>query len=209
MRFCNFCKNHFNEIDKDHWVSNGKLRSRCRFQLISYNKKSVEEKHKYNQVYYSNNKDSILNKIKISYQENKLEISANRLKRRNENPLLRVKDSYSSSAKRAFAQNGYDKNTKSAALLGCSFEELKVHLELKFDQSMSWDNYGIMWEIDHVCPIHQAKTYDEVIMLCNYINLRPLSVTLNRRKHKRKTYEAEMMCKSLLNRDWKEGELFL
>lgn len=203
MRFCSFCKNYFNENDSTHWTSNGKQKPRCKLQLINYNSKNAKKRHEYNQNYYANNKNSILIKTNASYKENKLKISNLRLRRRQQDPLLRIKDTYSAAARRAFAQKGFGKDTKSAYLLGCSFEELKTHLESKFDQTMSWENYGIIWEIDHICPIHQAKVYDEVVKLCCYLNLRPLPITLNRRKNRRKTNEAEIMCNLLLNRDWK------
>jgi CRISPR/Cas system Type II protein with McrA/HNH and RuvC-like nuclease domain len=38
---------------------------------------------------------------------------------------------------------------------------------------MSWENRN-EWHIDHIMPISMAKTYDEVIRLNHYRNLRPL-----------------------------------
>lgn len=37
-------------------------------------------------------------------------------------------------------------------LVGYSLEELKVHLENKFQESMTWENYG-KWHIDHIQPV--------------------------------------------------------
>lgn len=38
-------------------------------------------------------------------------------------------------------------------LLGCTPAEFKSHLESRFDEKMSWDNYGDYWVIDHIRPI--------------------------------------------------------
>lgn len=60
--------------------------------------------------------------------------------------------------------------------LGCSIEELKTHLELKFYSGMTWENYGDIWEIDHHKPLMTAKTTQELIKLCHFTNLKPLLV---------------------------------
>jgi hypothetical protein len=88
--------------------------------------------------------------------------------------------------------------------LDCSFDFLKTYIESQFSGTMSWANYGVQWEIDHICPLHQADSYDEIIKLCSYKNLRPLKVSLNRRKSKKRTKEAELMCNFLLGRSWKD-----
>lgn len=202
MRFCKFCNNSFLENDTSHWTSNGKLRSRCKFQLRNYNAKTTELKKSYNDYYYRENRLTILKNIEISYQNNKLNIAERKKARRLADPLLRVKSSYGSAAKRAFAQNGFKKTTKSAKILDCTYVYLIAWIEDQFEVNMTWANYGVLWEIDHICPLHQANTYDEVVKLCSHKNLRPLPVSLNRRKHKNKTPEAELMCIRLLCRDW-------
>jgi hypothetical protein len=44
----------------------------------------------------------------------------------------------------------YD-TSKYLKLFGYTIEELKTHLEKKFKENMSWDNYG-EWHIDHIKP---------------------------------------------------------
>ena len=36
--------------------------------------------------------------------------------------------------------------------LGFSVEEFKKHMESKFKDDMSWDNYG-KWHVDHIVPV--------------------------------------------------------
>lgn len=59
--------------------------------------------------------------------------------------------------------------------LGCSIEELKQHIESKFQESMSWENYG-KWHIDHITPLasFNLENREELLKACHYTNLQPL-----------------------------------
>lgn len=91
---------------------------------------------------------------------------------------------------------GVKRSKKTEALLGCSTEEFLQHLENKFHDGMSWENYGVAWEIDHVTPIalfdltradHQAQCF-------HYSNLQPLTVTANRAKRIKLPEGAPLPC---------------
>jgi hypothetical protein len=58
--------------------------------------------------------------------------------------------------------------------------ELKEHFERQFSKGMTWENYGDLWEIDHVVPLATAKTVIDVLALNHFTNLRPRLVALNR-----------------------------
>lgn len=63
-------------------------------------------------------------------------------------------------------------------LLGCSFKELKTHIEGKFLVGMTWDNWGIRgWHLDHRFPL-SLLTRDGNHNLIGYIwhhtNLQPM-----------------------------------
>ena len=77
--------------------------------------------------------------------------------------------------------SGFKKKTKTSKILGCSFEEFKSHLESKFKEGMSWENRHL-WHIDHIMPVSMAKSYDEVVRLNHYKNLRPLWANENQSK---------------------------
>ena len=66
-----------------------------------------------------------------------------------------------------------DKNFKTMDALGCTAQEFKQHLESKFTQGMSWENYP-KWHVDHIKPISLATTEQEAIELSHYTNLQPL-----------------------------------
>uniref|UniRef100_A0A0G4G841 Uncharacterized protein n=1 Tax=Chromera velia CCMP2878 TaxID=1169474 RepID=A0A0G4G841_9ALVE len=78
--------------------------------------------------------------------------------------------------------------------LGCSFPELKAHLEKdNFDGNpgMSWENYGSLWHVDHIVPIMfagadgQKPDRDTLVSRLHYSNLQPLWSGDNLRKGNR------------------------
>ena len=76
---------------------------------------------------------------------------------------------------------GYKKTSKTAEILGCSFEEFKVHIENQFIDGMSWDNYP-EWEYDHIYPISLAESEEHLLQLNHYTNFQPLWAEDNIRK---------------------------
>ena len=107
-------------------------------------------------------------------------IRANHHKKRMQNPVY-----YLQKVCRAriwAALNGIGgKPTKTEIMLGCTFTELRAHLELMFKDGMNWSNKG-KWHIDHIVPLSSAKTQDEVIRLCHFKNLQPLWERDNKKK---------------------------
>lgn len=67
----------------------------------------------------------------------------------------------------------WEKNFSITTELGCTGLELKEYLEKQFTEGMSWDNYG-QWHLDHINPLANAKTEEELIKRCHYTNLQPL-----------------------------------
>ncbi len=67
------------------------------------------------------------------------------------------------------------KSKKTLELVGCTLEDLKSHLESKFQENMSWENYG-SWHIDHIRPCDSFDLTDpEQQRACfNWKNLQPL-----------------------------------
>ena len=69
-------------------------------------------------------------------------------------------------------------------LLGCSYGWLIQWLEYNFDDTMSWDNYGKIWQIDHIrpCASFDMENEDEQRKCFHWTNLAPLSVSENASK---------------------------
>ena len=69
--------------------------------------------------------------------------------------------------------------------IGCTVEELKSHIESKFSDGMSWDNWGYRgWHIDHIRPLASFDLSDREQMLesVHYTNLQPLWAEDNLKK---------------------------
>jgi hypothetical protein len=72
----------------------------------------------------------------------------------------------------------------SNVFLGCDIITFINHIEKQFTSEMSWDNHGIVWEVDHIKPISSFKLSDlEQQKQCfHYTNLQPLIKDKNRTK---------------------------
>lgn len=71
--------------------------------------------------------------------------------------------------------------------LGCTIEEFKQYIESKFQQGMTWENYGpYTWHIDHIVPLSWFDLSDrnQLLLACNYTNLQPLWAEDNWSKNK-------------------------
>lgn len=70
-------------------------------------------------------------------------------------------------------KQGYTKRSRTYKILGCTYEEFKIHLENQFTDGMTWENQG-EWHLDHIYPVSLAKNEEELIKLNHYTNFQPL-----------------------------------
>lgn len=96
-------------------------------------------------------------------------------------PLFRMTYTVRNRIFYAVRDRGFKKGAKTAEMLGCDWIVLREHLEAKFCDGMTWDNYGD-WHIDHIVPLASATSEEELIRLCHYKNLQPLWAADNIRK---------------------------
>ncbi len=76
-----------------------------------------------------------------------------------------------------FALKGGVKSKGTIEMLGCSIEFFKSHLEAKFQEGMTWDNYGRNgWEIDHIkpCSKFDLSKIEQQLLCFHYSNMQPL-----------------------------------
>lgn len=98
---------------------------------------------------------------------------AYKIKRRNENPLFNLICRVRGRLLNIIRKKGFTKRSKTSSVLGCTWQQLKEHIEFQFVDGMNWGNRHL-WHIDHKIPLATAKTEEDIYKLCHYINLQPL-----------------------------------
>ncbi len=135
-----------------------------------------------------------LNNWKEYYVKNKEKINEwqrkSQKKRYWENPQFRLKICVSVGINDRLRKRLSGKNGKSILeFLPYTIKELMEHLENKFDDKMTWDNYGSYWHIDHIIPDSYFKYKnidDKDFKECWALkNLQPLEKIANIRKNNR------------------------
>ena len=173
-------------------------------QKREYQRANKDKIRAYQASYYQRNKERKKLKVKQRYYLKKHEIINSQVKyraaRRATDPLFKLKHNIRSLISSVLRRKNFSKKSKTAELLGCSWDQFKKHIEDHFDHDMNWDNYGTFWTYDHVCPVSQALNEEELLKLQNYLNIRPCKY--NRVKSNNKTPEGEQMCLLLLGRKW-------
>lgn len=168
---CNFCRS---KKRKDHYQKN-------KVKVLKQTK-IYKENHKefYNQYQREYQKTSKFKKYLKKYtKKNKERIKKYQRewnkKQRAENPLFKLAHILRIRLSRALKSKKWSKNSQLITYLGCSLEELKQHLESKFQSGMTWENHGYYgWHVDHIIPIDSAIDAEHMHKLCHYTNLQPL-----------------------------------
>lgn len=131
----------------------------------------------------ASNPEEYNKKMRETYQRNKDKINETRRKtlqkRRDEDPKYRAMMALHCRLYLAVKV----KTGKTLELTGCSKEELTTHLESKFTEGMTWENYG-EWHIDHIrpCASFNLEDPDEQKKCFHWTNLQPLWAQDNMRK---------------------------
>lgn len=110
-----------------------------------------------------------------------------RLNRKN-NIYHRVGNNLRSRLRMSLKHHGTTKKNRTINYIGCSKESLKEHLQSKFKEGMTWDNYGVDgWHIDHIRPLcsFTLSSEEEIHRAMHYTNLQPLWAKENRVKNKK------------------------
>ena len=162
-------------------ISSDGLNTICRECRITKNKKFYDD----NTERISNNKKEYFKKNK----ENKIKYSNSYNKqRKKDDTLFRLCVNIRSRLRGYLKNKDFRRNNKNSFfyIVGCTPDELRFHLESKFTEGMSWDNYGSRgWHVDHIIPISSANSFDVAIKLNHYSNLQPLWAIDNLKKGKK------------------------
>lgn len=153
---------------------------------IRYNREHKEQRDAYQKTYRATHKEEISIRHKKYYEGNREKTIARNVayirNKRIEDTNYRISDCLR--ARLYFAIRNNQKVGSAVSDLGCSIEELKIKLESKFRDGMTWENYGSVWEIDHIRPLSSFDLSDreQFLEACHYTNLQPLLIAENRSK---------------------------
>ena len=163
MKKCNKCHElksfdqfHKNKVFKDGYAHYCKLcrsiysktNSRVKEYDKEYRSKNKDKLQTSKKDHYNKNKQEILLKKKKWYQDTKSERNKYYRNRRQNNINVKIKDNC---CRRINSALKCKKSNSTLDLVGCSIQDLKIYLENKFQDGMSWNNYG-EWHIDHISP---------------------------------------------------------
>lgn len=111
--------------------------------------------------WYAKNRDSVLRKAKERYRA-----------RKQSHPIIAVKDNIRHRVRLALRSNPM----RTFKLIGCQAGQLRDWLQSQFTKSMTWQNYGKAWVVDHIHPLASFDLTDrkQLLQACHYTNLRPL-----------------------------------
>jgi hypothetical protein len=196
MKICSKC--HIEKpTDQFYLTGNGYVGGICKECKIEYGKKRRNETgHTVDRVWYEKNKNKLNQKRKLRRQKD-LEWRNQDVERsrnfRKENPSYsreylrewvkrnKIQTNLRRRFKRAFGMS----SPKISKLVGCDIGIFKNWLSKNFTPAMNWQNYGLLWSIDHIIPLSFAKSQEDMIQLFHYMNCRPLLVSENSAKNNR------------------------
>jgi hypothetical protein len=132
-------------------------------EWVSRNKDHLKE---YNSKYYLSNKNHKISKDR-EYRRRRMQIDIG----------YKLRQSLRKRLNKAILIN--QKSGSAIRDLGCTIEELKAYLESKFQEGMTWDNWGRgskCWHIDHIKPLAAFDLTDrnQFKEANHYSNLQPL-----------------------------------
>jgi len=169
MKYCNKCKSDlpFSEFNKSSKTKDGYI-----IYCKNCENQRKKEYYKKNCILLREKKNEYHRKINRKYQKANWDLQKHK-DRINKDPVYYLAYNLRRRISIAFKRQGYSKKTKTKEILGVEYDIARKHIESKFKDGMSWDNYG-KWHIDHIIPLSLATSQRELIELCYFTNLQPL-----------------------------------
>ena len=166
-----------------------------------------------NKEYYLKNRDQINEYHKRNNKENRDKIIFYKKNRRDLDLKFKLACNLRSRSSIAFKSQNVGKLNRTFDLLGCSHSFFQRWIIHQLYGSMTVENYGSVWQIDHCLPIASFNLLDENDMkkCFNWINLRPMYSKENNSKNDNIDYPLyllqEVKAKYFLkiNNDQEEG----
>jgi hypothetical protein len=205
MKYCKYCQEEkpFDKFSVNKNSSDG-FQNRCKhcFSLYMKNRSAeknkeinakrrvayaeqIEKKREQSRRSYAKHCEKRKAKVRAYTDKNKEKLSLYKYeykkKRLKSDSLFALKNAISTLFRVSLKSKKFGKTTKVAETLGCTWQELKTHIERQFLPNMTWENRSD-WHIDHIIPLATAKTEEDVVKLNHHTNLRPMWAQDNLRK---------------------------
>jgi hypothetical protein len=138
------------------------------------NKQRIYAKHKeYRET--SKEQNSIKHKEWIKNNKDKIRLSDRVYSKNRKRVDLNYKLKCNIRSKISYELKNNIKRKSTVDLLGCTVDKLRAHLESKFKEGMTWNNYG-EWHIDHIkpCSMFDFSNKEHQVDCFHYTNLQPL-----------------------------------
>ena len=125
--------------------------------------------------YYLDNREYFIAKTKKNYQKNRKKYIDKFREKRQTDEVFRFKNNVRKAIRFALKFNDAEKCKKTEEITKLRIDKLKKYLLDTFEE-----NYGYKWdgkenvEVDHIIPLQQANTKQQVLDLCYYTNLQLL-----------------------------------
>jgi hypothetical protein len=162
------------EVSTKKYESKPETKKRKSENHKKWSEQNKEHLSKYLKEYREKNIDNI-RKTKRDYERN----------RKARDPIYKLINNFRTAIYQVLKENNVQKNGHYFDILKYSPENLIEHLESKFKDDMTWDNYG-EWHVDHIKPISLfqiTEIGDNEFMSCwSLENLQPLWGEENIRK---------------------------
>jgi len=135
-------------------------------RVKKYSSTRKGKKREYDKEYRKKNKEKL-----------KIKINKRLCKRRQTDTLFRIKENIKTLIRNSIVYGKFSKKTKTAKILGCTYEKLKEHLEDN-PYNLKYEDADI--DLDHIIPISSSKTEEEIYKLNHYTNFQLLPSYYNR-----------------------------
>ena len=185
------------KYDKEYYLKNkekrigqvlknhSKNREKRLKQMKELHLKNIEKDSKKNKEYRLKNIEAIKKQQKEYKAKPEIKEQTNKRWKIRYSTDINFRIRYLCSSRVLQALKGKNKSTSTMKLIGCTPDELRQHLESKFEPWMNWENQGLGgWDMDHIkaCFHFNLEDPKQQRACFNWSNLQPMEHIANIKK---------------------------